>query len=83
MIEAATALRPFLRAAAAGIEESRTVKAWNGGLPPFLLLDANGDVHHRFRSHHCPAGVLPPDAFSDAIEACALTPGYSSMPTVW
>ncbi len=46
----------------------RTVRAWNGGCPDGLVLDADGAVLHRFKSAHLPLGVLGERDFDNAIE---------------
>lgn len=44
--------------------ETRTVKVWNGGCPPALLLNEDGaTILHQFTSKNLPLGVLSPEEF--------------------
>ncbi len=47
---------------------ARRVRIWNGGNPPLLALDADGDVFARFPSRNLALGILPPATFSAAPE---------------
>jgi DNA-binding response OmpR family regulator/anti-sigma regulatory factor (Ser/Thr protein kinase) len=40
-----------------------SIEVWNGGLPPALLIGAQGQVLRRFRSHNLPLGILPNSEF--------------------
>lgn len=40
-----------------------TLEVWNGGIPPLLLLDENGNELRRFKSRYLPLGILGPDSF--------------------
>jgi len=47
---------------------ARRVKIWNGGNPPLLALNADGEVFARFPSRNLALGILPSDTFSAAAE---------------
>lgn len=57
----------FVAFALAEIDE-HGIRVWNGGLPDLLQVAVDGSLCHRFPSRHCAGGILPPDAFSDALE---------------
>ena len=52
---------------AVNLHES-TIEIWNGGIPPLLLLDANGNEVRRFKSRYLPLGILGQDNFKSAPE---------------
>lgn len=45
-----------------------TIEVWNGGIPPLILLDANGREVRRFNSRHLPLGILSSSAFKNESE---------------
>lgn len=46
-----------------------TIQVWNGGCPPALLLNPDGDaIKHSFRSRHLPFGVVAPSEFDASPE---------------
>ncbi len=47
---------------AVNLHES-TIDVWNGGIPPLLLLDNDGNEVRRFKSRHLPLGILEPENF--------------------
>jgi DNA-binding response OmpR family regulator/anti-sigma regulatory factor (Ser/Thr protein kinase) len=54
----------FVAAALASIDPvQRTVAVWNGGIPPVLLLDAQGRPLREWASSHPPLGILDDEAF--------------------
>ncbi|AUH50042.1 hypothetical protein CXB49_04010 [Chromobacterium sp. ATCC 53434] len=44
------------------------IRIWNGGVPCVLLFDERGDLVARCPSHHPPLGILPQEAFDDAVQ---------------
>lgn len=52
---------------AVDVRES-TIEVWNGGIPPPLLLDVNGNEVRRFQSRHLPLGIIGEGAFKSEPE---------------
>ena len=52
---------------AVNLHES-TIEVWNGGIPPLLLLDTDGNEIRRFKSRYLPLGILGPDNFKSEPE---------------
>lgn len=48
------------------------LEVWNGGIPPALLLDKDGQVLRRFASRNVPFGVLPNEEFINETELCQI-----------
>ncbi len=48
--------------------DASSLKIWNGGLPPVLLIDEAHRVINRVGSGHLPLGILPPEDFSRETE---------------
>jgi hypothetical protein len=46
----------------------RSIRAWNGGCPDTLVMNASGDILHRFVSSHLPLGVLGEKDFDSSVE---------------
>ncbi len=44
-------------------ERVRCAEVWNGGMPPALLFDAQGDLCRTFDSAHLPLGIVRDDEF--------------------
>jgi DNA-binding response OmpR family regulator/anti-sigma regulatory factor (Ser/Thr protein kinase) len=60
----------FVAAALASIDPvQRTVSVWNGGIPPVLLLDAQGRPLREWASSHPPLGILGDEAFDGRPES--------------
>lgn len=49
--------------------EAQRIEIFNGGLPPILLLDSDGNVKTRIRSANLALGILPAEAFNAEIIA--------------
>ncbi|MFT3929664.1 MAG: fused response regulator/phosphatase [Spongiibacteraceae bacterium] len=45
-----------------------TIEVWNGGIPPLLLLDADGREVRQFKSRYLPLGILGPENFKSEPE---------------
>ena len=52
-----------------------TVSAWNGGMPPAVMLDAQAHPAYEFSLCHLPLGAQRNGAFDERIESHAFTPG--------
>jgi CheY-like chemotaxis protein/anti-sigma regulatory factor (Ser/Thr protein kinase) len=52
---------------------ARRVRIWNGGNPPLLALNADGEVFARYRSRHLALGIVPPEAFAPEFEVFEYT----------
>ena len=39
------------------------IEVWNGGIPPLLLFDADGQLRRHFASQHVPLGILSNEEF--------------------
>ncbi len=53
--------------------ESGVIQVWNGGLPPVLVVNAEGSrILHSFKSKHLPLGVLSGADFDTSLEYCNL-----------
>jgi serine phosphatase RsbU (regulator of sigma subunit)/anti-sigma regulatory factor (Ser/Thr protein kinase) len=48
------------------------IEFWNGGLPPVLILDADGKVCRQIASNKLPLGILEDDKFDRRIDAVKL-----------
>lgn len=48
--------------------ENRMIEVWNGGCPPAILLNPEGEVWCKFASTHLPLGILPAEQFDDVVE---------------
>ncbi|MBI5918114.1 MAG: fused response regulator/phosphatase [Nitrosomonadales bacterium] len=48
--------------------EDRMIGVWNGGCPPVVVLDQQGEIAWQFKSSHVPMGIFRPDDFDDKIE---------------
>ena len=48
--------------------QSHVIEVWNGGNPPLLALDEQGNELRRFHSHHLPLGILGAKKFSSETE---------------
>jgi len=47
---------------------NRFIEIWNGGNPPALLLNSDGEITRKFTSRHLALGILKDDAFDSATE---------------
>ncbi|HEX8962023.1 MAG TPA: SpoIIE family protein phosphatase [Rhodocyclaceae bacterium] len=56
-------------------EETRRAHLWQGGMPPILLLDAQGGAKACFMSQQLPLGILDFDEEAAAIADIELEPG--------
>lgn len=52
-----------------------SLEVWNGGLPPALLIDSQGQVLRSFRSHNLPLGILPSHEFICETETVQVAEG--------
>ncbi len=48
--------------------ENRLVEVWNGGCPPAILMNSEGDIEWKFNSTQLPLGILSSDQFDDTVE---------------
>jgi serine phosphatase RsbU (regulator of sigma subunit) len=55
--------------------DRRTVRLWNGGLPPVLIRRCARRSHEYLRSHSLPLGVVDGDAFDASALEITLGPG--------
>jgi PAS domain S-box-containing protein len=46
----------------------QTIRVWNGGCPPVLLFQSDGENVHHFVSKHVALGILDRDEFSSSVE---------------
>lgn len=54
----------FVSVAMLAIDQSNgRLEVWNGGVPPVILFDSNGQEVQRFNSQHVPLGILLPQDF--------------------
>lgn len=59
----------FVALALVAVDANESViEVWNGGIPPLLLLDAQGNELRRFQSRHLPLGIIGGDAFQNEPE---------------
>lgn len=58
---------------------NRVVEVWNGGNPATLLVNAAGEVLHRFESRHIPLGILAPEEFEATTEIWQIQEGGASL----
>jgi serine phosphatase RsbU (regulator of sigma subunit) len=56
-------------------EEKRRAQLWQGGMPPILLLDAQGATKTRFSARHLPLGIVEFDEEMAEIADIELQPG--------
>lgn len=48
--------------------QADVIEVWNGGTPPALVLDTQGNVLRAFKSRHLPLGILDAGRFSASTE---------------
>jgi serine phosphatase RsbU (regulator of sigma subunit) len=59
----------FMAAAVFAIDyQHQLIECWNGGLPPVLLVNQQGDVVHQFKSEHLAMSILNKKEFDAATE---------------
>jgi len=59
----------FVAAILASIDPvDRMVKVWNGGCPPPVMLNSDGENIYQFSPHHLALGILPADQFDATVE---------------
>lgn len=46
----------------------QVIQVWNGGCPPPVMLDCNGEKVHHFSPRHLALGILPTEQFDDSVE---------------
>ena len=46
----------------------RMVKVWNGGCPPPVMLNSDGEQVYQFSPRHLALGILPTDQFDSTVE---------------
>jgi len=51
------------------------VSVWNGGNPPVIMLNAQGEEIHRFLSQHLPLGIASDESMDDSVERISFGPG--------
>lgn len=49
-------------------ERNRTIKIWNGGNPPPIFINQQGQILHRWESKHLPLGILNKEEFNAETE---------------
>jgi len=67
----------FLAACVVDLDaSSQTLSVWNGGLPPFLVYDAEQRaVRQRVDSTHLPLGIVGDEQFESRVEVAVIRPG--------
>lgn len=66
----------FVAATIAVMDTQRGVlEAWNGGLPPLLLVNGKGQVCHEITSSHMALGILDDHDFDASTTVHGITPG--------
>jgi anti-sigma regulatory factor (Ser/Thr protein kinase) len=60
----------FVAATLASIDLTKhAIRIWNGGAPPAMLVSADGNILHRWRSNHPPLGILDSEDFDGQTDA--------------
>ncbi len=67
----------FLAACVVDLDaSSQTLSVWNGGMPPFLIYDAERrQVRQRVASTHLPLGIVADEKFESRVEMATLRSG--------
>lgn len=52
-----------------------TVSVWNGGNPPVIMVNEQGEEVHRFLSKHLPLGIANDENMDDSVERMSFGPG--------